>query len=324
MFNDPKRAAVTSVELPRESTCVDVAGTGFTVLDRIYADGALTEEALGGSCGNVLISLAMLRRQVAPVLALGDDATGERLVSEFIQAGAVVRYISRRPGDASPVLAQELDTASGRHDFSFVCPTTRRVLPRYRTIDHSELEPALSLLRDCSVFYADRVSESILEAMRTARDGGAIVYFEPSDCEGGDLFEEALELASVLKYSEDRLGDRLTNRAFEAVHIATFGAEGLRVRDAGHAYWCDAVSAANVIDTCGSGDIVSVAVIDWILKRRLSPRAFSAADLLVGILSGQVLAAENCGFAGARGLFRAKGAAYVRQVLDRRYSAAIP
>ena len=34
---------------------VDVAGTGFTVLDRIYADGDLAGEALGGSCGNVLV-----------------------------------------------------------------------------------------------------------------------------------------------------------------------------------------------------------------------------------------------------------------------------
>src|SRR3546814_10628803 len=57
---------------------VDVAGTGFTVLDRVYADGGFAGEALGGSCGNVLVSLAMLHRHVAPLLALGMDNTGER------------------------------------------------------------------------------------------------------------------------------------------------------------------------------------------------------------------------------------------------------
>src|SRR3546814_18606714 len=67
---------------------VDVAGTGFTVLDRVYADGGFAGEALGGSCGNVLVSLAMLHRHVAPLLALGMDNTGERLVSELSQAGA--------------------------------------------------------------------------------------------------------------------------------------------------------------------------------------------------------------------------------------------
>ena len=56
---------------------VDVAGTGFTVLDRVYADGDLADETLGGSCGNILVSLAMLHRRVAPVLALGDDDAGE-------------------------------------------------------------------------------------------------------------------------------------------------------------------------------------------------------------------------------------------------------
>ena len=90
-----------------------MAGTGFTVMDRIYADGDLTDEALGGSCGNVLVSLAMLHRHVAPVLALGDDDTGGRLVDEFTRAGAMVRYIARRKDVRSPILAQELDTRSG-------------------------------------------------------------------------------------------------------------------------------------------------------------------------------------------------------------------
>ena len=65
-----------------------VVGTGFTVLDRLYVDGMFATEELGGSCGNVLVSLAMLRHQVAPLIALGQDDTGERLVKEFARAGA--------------------------------------------------------------------------------------------------------------------------------------------------------------------------------------------------------------------------------------------
>ena len=68
------------------NTRIDVAGTGFTVLDRIFRDGRLGEESLGGSCGNVLVSLAMLQRRVAPILALGDDQVGERLVCEFARS----------------------------------------------------------------------------------------------------------------------------------------------------------------------------------------------------------------------------------------------
>ena len=57
-----------SIEV-RSHTRFDVVGTGFTVLDRVFKDGTLSDEALGGSCGNVLVSLAMLQRRVAPVLA---------------------------------------------------------------------------------------------------------------------------------------------------------------------------------------------------------------------------------------------------------------
>jgi len=308
---------------PHPGHRVDVAGTGFTVLDRIYADGDLTEEALGGSCGNVLVSLAMLHRQVAPVLALGADDEGERLMDEFLQAGAVVGYIARRSDMRSPVLAQELDTASGQHDFSFVCPKTREDLPRYQPIGETELARAMPVLNHCSVFYADRLSDSILEAMRTASSAGAIIYFEPSDFEEGHLFEEALRLTSILKYSEDRLGERLASRRTDCVRIVTHGAAGLEVRDDTDTVWCEAVSAPRVLDACGSGDMVSVGIIDWMLTSgKPSAARVKAADLLEGVRAGQRLAAENCAYVGARGLFRSRGAEYVRRILSERYSAA--
>ncbi len=301
---------------------VDVAGTGFTVMDRIYADGDLAGEALGGSCGNVLVSLAMLHRHVAPVLALGDDDTGERLVDEFTRAGALVRYISRRSDLRSPVLAQELDTSSGTHDFSFVCPETQQELPQYQPIGEAEFASALPVLERCSVFYTDRLSISIVAAMRTANLSGAIVFFEPSDFEEGDLFDEALSLVSVLKYSEDRLGKRLADRPADCLRIVTYGSAGLEVRDDAGTQWCEAIDAPKVLDTCGSGDMVSVGVIDWMLTNAPAATRPKAAELMAGIVAGQRLAAENCAYAGARGLFRVRGADYVRDVLDDRHSAA--
>jgi hypothetical protein len=100
---------------------VDIAGTGFTVLDRVYADIQKSFEAVGGSCGNVLVSLAMLQHSVLPVLAIGYDKVGEWLVSQFAKAGADTRYISLRCGQSSPVLAQQVDMASGQHDMVQLC-----------------------------------------------------------------------------------------------------------------------------------------------------------------------------------------------------------
>ncbi|MGB7244296.1 MAG: hypothetical protein WBC93_19705, partial [Sulfitobacter sp.] len=159
---------------------LDVAGTGFTVLDRIYQDGELSDEALGGSCANVLVSLAMLDRHVAPVLRLGDDDEGERLVDEFTNAGAIVDFIHRLNGLRSPIIAEQIDTKSSEHVFSFRCPETDVDWPRYEPIGASELRKAHRALADCAVFYTDRLSPSILDAMRLAKRSGATVVFEPS------------------------------------------------------------------------------------------------------------------------------------------------
>lgn len=298
---------------------VDVAGTGFTVLDRIYADGDLADETLGGSCGNVLVSLAMLRRHVAPVITLGNDDEGERLVTEFSRAGAIVEHIHRRADLRSPVLAQEIDTCAGEHGFSFVCPVTNVELPRYQPIGEAELDSALAVLTHCSIFYADRLSESIFEAMKTAWLAGAVIFFEPSDVEESELFEEALKMVSILKYSADRIGDHLAHSRTRCVTVVTHGAAGLEVADEESKVWCEAVLATSVMDTSGSGDMVSIGLIDWILANSLETTGLKATNLLKGVVAGQRLAAENCAYAGARGLFKERGAAYVRHILTQHH-----
>ncbi len=121
---------------------IDIAGTGFTAMDRVYANSKKAFEALGGTCGNVLLSLAMLNRSVVPLLSLGQDSIGDSLIDEFDRAGADTRYILRRQNVASPILAQQLDTESGQHSFSFICPETNDHLPKYRPIDDAQVENA--------------------------------------------------------------------------------------------------------------------------------------------------------------------------------------
>lgn len=300
---------------------IDVAGTGFAVLDRVYAKREKAFEAVGGSCANVLISLAMLERSVFPVLAFGDDVVGNVLLEEFLRAGADTRYISRRSGIPSPVLAQMLDSDMGQHAFSFICPETDEDFPRYCPIDELELEEAKPALSTCSVFYTDRLNRSTFRAMQTAAQSGSMVFFEPSAIEDDDLFDRAISLCSVIKYSSDRLSTRLSELTLRqgSIAIVTYGADGLEVRQDGQRAWCRAIRAPVVRDTCGSGDMVSVGIIDWLLLhyRRSSARP-SFYDFLAGVVSGQRLAAINCGYAGARGIFRYLGPSYARSILDGR------
>ena len=261
----------------------------------------------------------MLRRHVAPVLALGSDDEGERLVTEFLRAGAVVEYIHRRADLRSPVLTQEIDTYSGQHGFNFICPVTNAELPRYQPIGEAELASAFPILKHCSIFYTDRLSESILEAMKTASLAGAVIFFEPSDVEEGALFEEALKIVSILKYSAERIGDRLAHSWTRCIRIVTHGAAGLEIADEKSKVWCEAVRATSVVDTCGSGDMVTIGLIDWMLTNSNEAGALRASNILNGVVAGQRLAAENCAYAGARGLFKERGAAYVRQILTQHH-----
>ena len=179
------------------------------------------------------------------------------------------------------------------------------------------------VVSQCSVFFADRLSETILEAMTTARRAGATVFFEPSDIgEDGGLFDRALQVTSVLKYSADRLGDRLSNVQFPGIRIVTHGAAGLEVSAEGKSQWSEAIYSPNVVDTCGSGDMVSIGVIDWILTIGFSAVVLGVSEILKGVVAGQRLATENCAYAGARGLFKARGADYVRQLLSEFHATA--
>lgn len=299
------------------SVSFDVVGTGFTVLDRIYTDGDLAGEALGGSCGNVLLSLAMLERRVAPLLLLGLDTTGERLLGEFKRAGADVRYINRRRDVRSPILTQDLDTSSGRHSFSFVCRETNVRFPNYQPIRDDDVASAGHALSACSVFYADRLSSGVLQAMRQAHATGAIIYFEPS-VKDDPLFDDALPLATILKYSSDRLGDEEGEAivASGVISIVTHGSAGLEIRRGRSSLRCEAAPVDYVTDACGSGDMVSVGLIDWLLSRAPVGRDLSTYDVLEGVRAGQRLAAANCAFAGARGLFHHLGVAHARRILS--------
>lgn len=302
-----------------QATCdLDVVGTGFTVLDRLYADSiSIVVEELGGSCGNVLICLAMLRRRVAPVLSLGKDEIGARLTDAFRHAGAETRYIRRRINVRSPILAQHLDPRSGAHSFAFHCPHTQVNYPRYRSIDGEDLRRALPVIRSCSVFYTDRLSPTIVKAMEAAAEAGSTVYFEPSRIEDEELFGRATKATNVLKFSDERLGNEVGRVRLpdHVILIVTYGEVGLEIRRGSERLWCPSQHAPIVRDTCGAGDMVSVGVIDRLLSRGRPASDLSAAEFAEGVRAGQRLAADNCSYLGARGLFRERGPDYARFVL---------
>lgn len=305
-------------EFGPESARPAVAGTGLTAVDRIYAnDYSAPTEALGGSCGNVLLSLAMLGHPVFPVVNLGDDNHGSFLYDEFERGGCETRFISRANTGSSPVIVEIVDTASATHRFTTTCPQTSVRFPKWRSIDRDHVSRAAETLKSVSVFYADRVSESIILAMEEAKRAGALIFFEPASADD-ELFARAVRYATVIKLSDDTVGESVADDDLDprTIVVRTHGARGLTVSNGNVRRYFPSSFAPRVVDTCGSGDMVTTGLLDLVLKRWYRDGYWKIEDIFDGVEVGQRLAALNCGFTGARGLFLAAGASHVRHMLD--------
>jgi fructokinase len=294
-----------------------VAGTGFATLDRIYTPTRERPiEALGGTCANVLISLAMLGHRVAPILTLGSDANGTFLLNEMRRAGCVTRFIFREPNEESPVTIEYLDTAVARHAFSSTCPETHRRLPSYRPLAQSNAHRARDAIQAASIFYVDRLSVTTLRAMEDASRNGAVVFFEPNAIRDFELFRRALAFIDIVKVSADTRSE-MDGMDFKAppYFITTHGGDGLTLQTSTDTLTLPSLIAPRLIDTCGAGDMVTTGLIHALMTAGSRRCSIRVDDVYAGLVMGQWLAALNCAFVGARGLFHAFTGAVLREAL---------
>lgn len=302
--------------MPRETThsCV---GTGFIVLDviRNSVGPDLTEKRFaGGSCGNVLAILAYLGWKANAVGRIGDDHVGHELVRDLSKWHVNTKLLQMETNRGTPIVVQEnyLDARGRpRHRFSRACPVCGASLPAYRPLLTSEAAGIASRLPVHSVFYFDRVAPGTLSLAQESRKQGALIVFEPSGVKDERLFSECLKTAHIVKYANDRIEGvhDLVASAKVPVEIETLGAKGLRlrVRARGRAgAWKElpAFSAPELRDAAGAGDWTTAGLIHGLMTRSIAADdAVAAVDEVVhATQQGQVLAALNCGFEGARGL----------------------
>jgi fructokinase len=156
----------------------------------------------------------------------------------------------------------------------------------------------------------DRVSRAALTLAARASEEGAVVIFEPSGKSDPKLFQEALQLAHVVKYADQRLsevGDAMDGETSTLLEIKTSGSKGLQYRHRlgrGVFKWMqlNAVAAPRLSDTCGAGDWCTAGVISKLAAGGQAGLRTAGADGVREALHyGQALAAWNCAFEGARG-----------------------
>lgn len=299
-----------------------VFGTGLLALD-VIVNAEVSEDpvlAAGGTCGNVLTALSFLGWKSFPVARLNGDTASRLLQEDLSQWQVSLDFATEVPAAATPIILQTIRrSANGpTHSFSLVCPSCRSWFPRFKAVRRESASAVLSRLGDseptpkAQVFFFDRVSRSALMLAERFAADGAVVVFEPSGGAKSPLFEEALSVAHVLKYSSQRmpnLGERASNSGNCLLEIETRGTHGLRYRSALTSWaWHTrrAIEGPSTVDSAGAGDWCTAGLLAVLAGQGLQGLSSATdSDLQEALEFGQAAAAIACSYAGARGVMYA-------------------
>lgn len=300
---------MTSVKNPK------VFGAGLIALDLVLGpnpDSPVRSWA-GGTCGNVLSILAFLGWDAYPIARMNGDPASDRVRADMARWGVHLDWANCAPTSHTPIIVQEIRRGrDGRpkHRFSWACPHCGQWLPSFKAITVSAADAIKPALVGASVFFLDRLSRATLTLAAEASSQGALIVFEPSGKSTDKLMAEAIALAHVVKYADERLTDVdgvMADSSATLLEIRTLGEQGLNYRHRLNDVVSDweylsAIPAPRLADTCGSGD--------WCTAGFIAKAAAGGQDGLRGLGAngvqsalryGQALAAWNCGFEGARG-----------------------
>lgn len=291
-----------------------ILGTGLVALDLVVSADPNTPVGAwaGGTCANVMSILAWLGWDAYPIARMDGDAAAIRVKADLQRCGVKVDLTDCEPAASTPIVVQQIKrTPAGfaTHKFSWSCLRCGGWLPSFKPVTRAVIERVTPYLAGSAVFFLDRVSRAALDLAAHAADDGAVVMFEPSGRGDEKLFAEALQLAHIVKYSDQRLtalcsGSAAGNLVLE---VQTLGSNGLRFRlprNRRNPQWrtMPATPAPSVVDSCGSGDWCTAGLLSGLATEgidRLQGATVQTVKNALGV--GQQLAAWNCAFEGARG-----------------------
>lgn len=287
-------------------------GTGLIALDAV-ANGRTNESRhklkAGGSCGNVLTILSFLGWNTYPIARLRDDMASRELVKDMNRWGLNTSLMSFDNSGSTPIIIVKTGidaNGKAKHNYKRVCPNCGKWLPRYKAVLAKDVDSIITKMPLPQVFYFDRFSRSSIELARYSKNMGALIMFEPSKISDDKLFKEALGLADIVKYSQERVkhADELTKDKNIPLEIQTCDAKGIRFRFGGNIEWQEipAYTVKELKDTVGSGDWCSAGILHLLGSNgKESFKKAGPVEVFAALRFGQALAALNCYFEGARG-----------------------
>lgn len=288
-----------------------IVGTGLLALDLIVqrrGEDVRFSASGGGTCGNVLTILAQMGWRSSWLGALDASSSGDLIRAEMAEAGVCLHTADTEEAPPVPVFAHHIDVDRHglvRHWFSNTCPHCGRRLPRYRRPPDAWMRAQHRQLKGADVFFADRISEGVIELAVAAKRQGTLVVYEPSVASDAPWMSAMFALADVVKYSADRrraFGD-LAVSAPHALCIETRGRRGLRwwKGRTAHKHQVPAVHNPAAIDASGAGDWLTSALLFQLATTGRSPMDLPADQVIELMAAASRVAAWSCGFLGARG-----------------------
>lgn len=306
-------------------------GTGLIALDLVMGADATSpvQSWAGGTCGNVMAILAYLGWNSFPIARMNGDPASRRVRADLKRWGVALDFTDCAPTSHTPIIIQQIRQdrhGSPIHRFLWSCPRCGQRLPSYRPVTQDAIETVAASLPGAAVFFMDRLSRAALSLASIASAQGAVIVYEPSARSDEKLFAEAIQLAHIVKYSDQRLamaGGTMQAESATLLEVQTLGTDGLRYRHrlgAGISEWAhlSAINAPNLVDTCGSGDWCTAGLLTKVAAHgQVGLRDGTGDSIHQALRYGQALAAWNCGFEGARGgMYAVDGRTFAKQIVS--------
>lgn len=290
-------------------------GTGLVALDIIIDDINNSPEQLlsGGSCGNVSSIMSYLGFESYVISRLKDNLATKAIVRDLKKWNVQTKLTTVTSDGSTPIIIQrnkKNKLGEPIHKFEFKDPFDGTWLPNYKPVLSADVPEIVKKTSEPVIYYFDRINRGSIDFAKYYKSKGALIYFEPSSIGEMRLFEECLQVADIIKFSVDRIGNYSELFPVQRVplEIQTQGDKGISYRFS-HSLkekkWVNlkGFSISGLVDASGAGDWMSSGLLTKVGKQGL--KGFRNTDrikIAEALKFGQALGSLNCFFTGARGL----------------------
>lgn len=252
-----------------------VVGAGLACLDIINREREIIAMN-GGTCANVLTALAQLGEEAVILLPKYEkDIQNERFYSAFLDLNVKLMFYGNTKQNIPRII--EMFDENMKHVFFTKCPHCDKELIKNRLITEKEAGKCIAKIKDCDVFFTDRVSDGIKKIAIELKGGNSKIFYEPNSGRNVKALIEMSKISNVLKFSTDRISMSLADSILKECHntslelvIATHGKDGLsfsyKKEDDVFSDWIKGpyVEFHNTKDTSGAGDWLTAGFIhNW-------------------------------------------------------------